>query len=426
MKKILTVNLIIFLLISGSINAQDFWTEIPEPFWQMGSVGLYVAPNNNIIVSCGFYSMYYSYTHGESWETATGYEHNDINHYTTNSQGVIFGCCGNNCFGLWKSENNGVTWNEFIGSYVDLEDITVNSEDILFGIGPAGNQYISKSIDDGETWDVISTGFTNSKARVITVNDSDDLFVGTTSYGNGSGIYKSTDDGISWELISGELFEDSFIRFIEFGSNGDIFVGVDYGAVFRSSDGGNTWQNIFNKIGDSKSGPSDFDFNSKGDIYLLTSSGVNRSNDNGNTWVEVNSGLPLDKNSKLSSLNEIVIDGDDYIYGITNGDGMYRSALPTTLGIQDHLSGNNQLAIVNYPNPFSSHTKFQYFVPNKSFITLKVYDISGNEILSLVNEEKIKGEYIVDFEAEDFPAGLYFYLISDGFSASSGKMTIIK
>ena len=56
----------------------------------------------------------------------------------------------------------------------------------------------------------------------------------------------------------------------------------------------------------------------------------------------------------------------------------------------------------NYPNPFNPSTKINYQVPEISFVTLKVYDVLGNEITSLVNEEKPAGEYNVEFRIDNF------------------------
>jgi hypothetical protein len=80
----------------------------------------------------------------------------------------------------------------------------------------------------------------------------------------------------------------------------------------------------------------------------------------------------------------------------------------------------------NYPNPFNPVTKIKYTVPKNSFVTLKVFDIIGREIRTLVNEEKSPGEYIIDFDASNLPSGVYFYKIfSDKFSDVK-RMILVK
>ena len=77
----------------------------------------------------------------------------------------------------------------------------------------------------------------------------------------------------------------------------------------------------------------------------------------------------------------------------------------------------------NYPNPFNPSTKISYRISELSFVTLKIYDVLGNELATLVNEEKPMGNYEVEFDADELPSGIYFYqLISGNISTSSGQV----
>ena len=67
----------------------------------------------------------------------------------------------------------------------------------------------------------------------------------------------------------------------------------------------------------------------------------------------------------------------------------------------------------NYPNPFNRTTTIVYSIPKLSFVTLKVYDVLGNEIATLVNDEKPVGSYQVSFDASDLSSGVYFYTLKD-------------
>jgi len=93
----------------------------------------------------------------------------------------------------------------------------------------------------------------------------------------------------------------------------------------------------------------------------------------------------------------------------------------------------------NYPNPFNPTTKIKYRIPlsppllkgesgeaTGGFVTLKVYDILGNEIAILVNEEKPAGIYEAEFDASLFPTGVYFYKIQAGNFISTKKMLYLK
>jgi hypothetical protein len=80
----------------------------------------------------------------------------------------------------------------------------------------------------------------------------------------------------------------------------------------------------------------------------------------------------------------------------------------------------------NYPNPFNPATKIKFAIPQSSLVTLKVYDILGKEVTSLVNQNLNAGNYEVDFNAINLSSGSYFYKISAGDFTSIKKMVLIK
>ena len=80
----------------------------------------------------------------------------------------------------------------------------------------------------------------------------------------------------------------------------------------------------------------------------------------------------------------------------------------------------------NYPNPFNPTTQIRYSVPKESFVSLKIYDILGCEVSTLVNEIKNQGIYEVNFDARELASGLYFYRIQSADYMSIKKMMLIK
>ena len=80
----------------------------------------------------------------------------------------------------------------------------------------------------------------------------------------------------------------------------------------------------------------------------------------------------------------------------------------------------------NYPNPFNPTTKIQYSVGDKGFVTLKLYDISGQEIKTLVNETKEAGVYNINFDGSDLASGVYLIRMISGNFSSIIKMNILK
>lgn len=80
----------------------------------------------------------------------------------------------------------------------------------------------------------------------------------------------------------------------------------------------------------------------------------------------------------------------------------------------------------NYPNPFNPSTTIKYWVPEEGFVTLKVYDILGNEVASLVNERRAAGTYSTTFEASKLASGIYIYTLRAGTFTESKKMILAK
>lgn len=80
----------------------------------------------------------------------------------------------------------------------------------------------------------------------------------------------------------------------------------------------------------------------------------------------------------------------------------------------------------NYPNPFNPSTTIRYQIPQDGIVTLKIYDILGSEVATLVNEQKVAGRYEVNFNASSLASGVYIYKIQAGTFINSKKMILLK
>jgi hypothetical protein len=80
----------------------------------------------------------------------------------------------------------------------------------------------------------------------------------------------------------------------------------------------------------------------------------------------------------------------------------------------------------NYPNPFNPATKINFSIPLSGLVTLKVYDILGKEVMTLVNEVKTAGEYRIDFDGGRLSSGIYFYKLEAGQFTATKKMMLVK
>ena len=93
--------------------------------------------------------------------------------------------------------------------------------------------------------------------------------------------------------------------------------------------------------------------------------------------------------------------------------------------ISDHSKDVKNLFEI-FPNPFNSSTKIKYSISNSEFVILKIYDILGNEVATLVNEEKPAGSYESNFDASSFPSGVYIVRLTAGNFSAKNKITLLK
>ena len=111
--------------------------------------------------------------------------------------------------------------------------------------------------------------------------------------------------------------------------------------------------------------------------------------------------------------------------------GMKRSFVIVTQGRYDKAvtstSEPTQFALAqNYPNPFNPTTEIHYSLATDQFVTLKVYDILGREVRTLVNSNQTAGEQSVAFNTSDLPSGIYTYRITAGTFSSIKRMMLVK
>jgi CubicO group peptidase (beta-lactamase class C family) len=144
-----------------------------------------------------------------------------------------------------------------------------------------------------------------------------------------------------------------------------------------------------------------------------TYAGLNPNERYGIIWFQ-NSGDP---NSNFMSA-QVLPQFADYAYSITTdveGQEFTENNLP-----------DNFILEQNYPNPFNPSTTIRYSIPTSEFVTLKVYDVLGNEVASLVDEYKPAGSYEVEFSADGLTSGIYFYKLTSGNFSQTKKMLLMK
>jgi len=241
-------------------------------------------------------------------------------------------------------------------------------------------------------------------------------------------LYKTTNSGEDWAVIN-----DTILCNVLKGYDENIFLCEEanaspFGTIHRTIDGGQTWEsqqwNFLDWAFDLEFLPGD-----PSSVWCVSSS-MAFSSDTGRTWVN-----EYDLQSEL--VYDIVFTDQNNGWLYTGGGGILRHMYRTTNGghgglvvsVDDNTKDFNPDGFSleqNYPNPFNPTTNIKYQVPELSYLTVKVYDVLGNEIASLVNEEKPTGSYEVEFYGTGLPSGIYFYRIQAGSFVETKKMVLLR
>jgi photosystem II stability/assembly factor-like uncharacterized protein len=263
-------------------------------------------------------------------------------------------------------------------------------------------------------------------------------------------IKKTTDGGINWQLQFDEVFlPTSGLCRIKFkNENNGFAVGYWYGAhprlnennkikdtpppwglMFYTTDGGANWVNTDSSIYLSLLHP--LLLHPLNDVFLIGTEAAIAVGDSGDilftpyateSWIEQTSGTDSCLNGVyfVDDLNGWVVGDGGTILHTTNGGVSFIEEE------QIDVMPTESLLAQNYPNPFNPTTIIQYAISSRQLVTLKVYDVLGNEIETLVNQEKPAGTYEVTWIAASLPSGVYFYQIRTGDFVQTKKMILLK
>jgi ligand-binding sensor domain-containing protein len=313
----------------------------------------------------------------------------------------------------------------------------------------------------------INLNLINYNLTTIAIDNSDNIWLGTNH-----GLMKF--DGTNWDTLNWSLNFNITKIYID---NNIIWAGTPEGLIKKD-------ENVWSILDKNNSGlPDNYindivrDFNNN--LWVCTSKGLAKFHDN--IWETFTT-----KNSPLSSdyISSIVVDSsnnkwigtlglmkyddiewklfDNYnsplkdyyilklsldkyqnIWMFTNNSEIFvlneKGILDEVLERNNCIPSGNLHLYQNYPNPFNPKTKIKFTVPTPpsssplikgrnevGFVTLKVYDILGNEVASLVNEQKPAGNYEVEFDGSNISSGVYFYQLKAGNFLEMKKFVLMK
>ena len=122
------------------------------------------------------------------------------------------------------------------------------------------------------------------------------------------------------------------------------------------------------------------------------------------------------------------IDVAEHLLGHSNaGNNVAQKDInPSDNTTNDNIEIKNYALFENYPNPFNPSTTIKYQIPQDGLVTLKIFDVLGREVKTLVNEYKTQGGYSVSFDASNLPSGMYIYQLKGSTFNINKKMLLLK
>lgn len=397
----------LFTLISASI-LQAQWTALNSSFGKQ-ITGLHVE-DNVIIASTDSNGIYFSSNSGQSWsQRNSGITNLRVFSLAKHNSLLAAGTYG---AGVFISTNNGSNWSVSVTGmpipYIYSLYIAPNNN--IFAGSGGGGGYVSSN--NGTNW-------SNNLSTTFIVNSYTITPAGYYLSGAGPIIFKSTNEGVSWtQLVTGNTTLRDIITIPKPAGGFNILVGSLDG-MFLSTNEGVSWTTINSGLGYrninsvAASGTNVFAGSYGGGVYLSTNNGTN--------WTQINIGL-----TNLF-IKKLFINGA-YIYAATENGIIWRRELSQVITrLKDESEILNYFVLEqNYPNPFNPNTKISWQSPESAWQTLKVYDILGNEVETLVNEFKNAGSHEINFDASNLPSGIYLYHLQIGEFTKSKKMILIK
>ena len=334
----------------------------------------------------------------------------------------------------WVVGNNGLIINTTDGgttcveqesqTLVDLLSVYFNSNEVGWASGRNG--IVLNTLNGGDTWLTNQVGWTSDENlySILFCNDQIGWVSGGrwTAYMMYGTLYKTTNGGQEWTSLN--YIHNNMNPIIDV-----FFYGINHCWLIsnnayqnnnyaRTTDGGATWHyDVLNFR------PRSIFFLNE-NVGWIVGERIVKTTDGGTNWTLLSGNCEIiDGFNDVYFFNERVgwvVGRNGTIYKTTNGGISFIGEDKNEIIMEEYNLTQN------YPNPFNPTTTIKYRIPELSLVTLKVYDVLGNEIAILVNEEKPAGTYEINWNGSKYPSGIYFYRLQAGSFIETKKMVLIK
>lgn len=416
--------LLIIILSFFNFPAQSQWTSLNSGTSQNLNCIYFINQQTGFIVGAGS-ALRKTTDGGLNWIALDPFGALELRsvYFFNASTGLVCGYSGT----IIKTTNGGLNWN-VINTGTSTQLLALSFYNNLAGICCGNSGTTLYTTNGGDNW---STGY--PQGYLVTFYSAF-MVNSTTGYCAGVNtifsplVAKTTNGGANWTYTSFMVNNnEATVYGIHFfnDQNGIAVSNLwnNQGGISRTTNGGINWTSqIFTY------GLLGIDFPEQTTGYCAGLNGnILKSTDGGYNWVQQNSGT----SATLRSVYFI-----DSLYGFAAGNS--GTVLKTTNGGITGISRrDNKIPgyfklYQNYPNPFNPTTKIRFDLPTFTkvgqgeFVTLKIYNVLGREFATLINEQLKPGSYIAEWDASNYPSGVYFYKLTTEDFIDSKKMALLK
>ena len=416
MKKLITI--LLMLVLTSTTNAQ--WVKLTNAPKSWTS---YLEVKNNVLYDASWgHGVYKSTNNGVTWASSNS------GITDSSSQCLYFSgdttLLGTETGGVFKSTNNGTNWIPYSANLgLNYGPVNVYCITRCFNTFWIGETFVNNGETNLDyykytppvigwmkdfTW---RTWFSNNPPHVNAFYPTDSI------------LYVCATNGISEYYTNGSIntyYMGAIISMARLSYNYLILGGgfsTSSSGILVTTNHGGSWTTTL-PIGVR----SNFVKDSLNYLYVGTVQGFYYSTDNGWNWTQKNTGMPT-----VNSVISLAL-SNGYFYAARPDSSIWRCSRTSIL---TDISNNttdvkNYNLSQNYPNPWNPTTTIKYSIPKSGLVTLKVFDILGKEISTLVDENQSPGTYSVDFQGANLPSGIYFYKLQAGSYSETKQMILIK
>ncbi|MBS1514022.1 MAG: T9SS type A sorting domain-containing protein [Bacteroidetes bacterium] len=332
---------------------------------------------------------------------------------------------------IQRSANSGASFSEITPSgstgglfYNPYEMASGNSQFIVFGRADVWYTASARTASTSSGWTQIATtsivGGSISGIGIGNGTAPTRIYIGT----NNGKILSTSNTGANWVSATGYPYISDFA--VD-KTNDAICYASCAGTlanqhVFKTTNGGATWTSITGNLPNVAANSIILRNTSPRSLFVGTDLGVYVSFNEGSSWALLSTGMPSVPvfDLKYRETNKILL-------AATHGRGCYKIDLTNLSGISNqNITAESFGLTQNYPNPFNPSTKIKYSIPSSSYVTLKVYDILGNEVETIVSQQQSRGVYDVQWDGSKYSSGVYIYKITAGNYNESKMMLLVK